>query len=185
MSQSHLMADFGNPIGRENIFLEFAMLVRRYLEAKELLKKGSFLDSLYRVHQSLHHSARLAVLETGEEPDLLLWEQVKEIDSSVYKLYEELITSREPLDKRIELFLLALEFSILSKLDHSVEFLLSLLKSRREPWTINEIVNHPSISDPSLELTFILEKMVNRSLLKVKKKERNGTTETGYSYFYF
>ena len=185
MSQSYPMADLGERIVAKDIFFEFTKLVRRYLEAKELLKKGSFLDSLYRVHQSLHHSARLAVLEVGEEPDLLLWEQVKEIDSSVYKLYEELITSREALDKRIELFLLALEFSISSKLDHSVEFLLMLMKTRKEPWTINEIVNHPSINDPTVELAFILEKMVNRSLLKLKTRERQGILETGYSYFYF
>ena len=106
MSQSYQMADLENRfVYRKNMFFEFTKLVLRYSEAKDFLKRGSFLDSLYSVHQSLHHSARLAVLEIGETPKVLLWEQVKEIDSSVYRLYEELLTSSEPLDKRIELFL--------------------------------------------------------------------------------
>ncbi|RKD21009.1 hypothetical protein BEP19_15110 [Ammoniphilus oxalaticus] len=167
----------------ERIFVEFTKIVHLYSEAKQLLKKGYFLDSLHRVHQSLQHMARLTVLEVGQQPDMLLWKQVKVIDSSVYKLYEELSTSKEPLDKRIELFLLALDFLVLSKLEKGVAFLLDLLASRKEAWTIEEILTHPHINDRSFEMISILERMEKKALVRTQIIDRNGIKLKAYSQF--
>lgn len=184
MSQNYVLPDLEEELfQKKNIFREFIKLVCRYTEAKEFLKQGYFLDSLNSVHQSLHHSARLAVLEVGERPRLNLWEQVRVIDSSVYKLYEELSTSTEPLDKRIELFLLALDFSVLSRLENGVEYLLDVLRSRKEPWTLEEIMEQSFINAHAHAMKSILDKMVKRSLLQEKIIIRNGIQEKGYSYF--
>src|SRR5699024_3365028 len=150
---------------RKHIFFELTTLVHYYSEAKEFLGRGYYLDSLHRVHQSLHHMGRLTVLQAGEQPATLLWRQVRSIDSSVYKLYEELSTSEEPLDKRIELFLLALDFSILSKFEMAVEFLVEILKNRKEGWTIEEILMELSVHEWSFEIISILDKMEKRSLI--------------------
>lgn len=168
---------------KKNKFIEVAGLVRRYAEAKEYLKKGYLLDSLNSIYQSFHHWARLAVLEAGESPETTLWEQLKEIDPSVYRMYEELATSKEPLDKRIELFLLALDFSILSKMESCVPFLLEILSSRKGFWTVEEILDHPSIDDRSFDIFLLLERMAKRALIKEKLILKNGLYEKCYSVF--
>lgn len=168
---------------KKNKFIEYARLVRRYAEAKEYLKKGYLLDSLNSIYQSFHHWARLAVLDAGESPDTTLWEQLKEIDPSVYRMYEELATSKEPLDKRIELFLLALDFSMLSKMESCVPFLLDILSSRKGPWTVEEILDHPSIADRSFDIFLLLEKMAKRSLIKETLLLKDGLYEKCYSVF--
>ena len=70
------------------------------------------MDAYHHVVKSLHHLARLAVIENGLFPEVTVWSQVKKIDPAIYKLYEELIMSEEPLEKRLELLFLASEFFI-------------------------------------------------------------------------
>ena len=57
-------------------------------------------------------SCAVAVIENGLFPEVTVWSQVKKIDPAIYKLYEELIISDEPLEKRLELLFLASEFFI-------------------------------------------------------------------------
>jgi hypothetical protein len=83
--------------------LEFAKLIRRYVDGKALFEGHQFLDAYNHVVHSLHHLARLAVLENGLHPELTVWNQVKQIEPEIYKLYEELVYSEETLEKRLEL----------------------------------------------------------------------------------
>lgn len=168
---------------KKNKFIEYARLVRRYAEAKEFLKKGYLLDSLNSIYQSFQHWARLAVLDAGEPPETTLWEQLKKIDPTVYRMYEELATSTEPLDKRIELFLLALDFSMLSKMEGCVPFLLDILSSRKGSWTVEEILDHPSIADRTFDIFLLLEKMAKRSLIKERLILKDGLYEKCYGVF--
>ena len=59
--------------------LEFAKLIRRYVDGKALFENKQFLDAYNYVVHSLHHLARLAVIENGLHPELTVWQQVKQI----------------------------------------------------------------------------------------------------------
>ncbi|MBP1930262.1 nucleotidyltransferase-like protein [Ammoniphilus resinae] len=168
---------------QKRIYIEFAGVVRKHSEAKEFLKEGHMLDSFNSTLQCLHHWARLAIMEAGEHPETTVWEQLKTIDPTVYKLYDELVTSKEPLDKRIELLLLALDFTVLSKMEYCVQFILDILKSRKAPWTVEEILMHPSIADRNFDLLLLLEKMSKRSIIREGTISRNGLLEKTYCIF--
>ena len=83
--------------------LEFAKLIRSYVDGKALFENKQFLDAYNHVVHSLHHLARLAVIENGLHPELTVWHQVKQIEPEIYKLYEELVNSEETIEKRLEL----------------------------------------------------------------------------------
>lgn len=153
-------------IYEQKLFVEFALFLNKYMESKQYLKLDHDLDSFNSVLQAIHHWARIQIIKHGMVPELTVWKQVKSIDPAIYKLYEELVSTEEPLNKRIELVLLASEFSVLSEIEHSTRFLVSIIKEREEPWGIEELMNHPRLKDHSLDLTLVLEKMVNRSLIK-------------------
>ena len=71
--------------------IEFAKLIRRYMDGKALFEGHQFLDAYNHVVHSLHHLARLAVIENGLHPELTVWHQVKQIEPEIFKLYEELV----------------------------------------------------------------------------------------------
>jgi hypothetical protein len=166
---------------KKQIYIEFTRFFKGYLEAKDFLHNGLLLDSFSSIIQSLHHWAKLAIIEEGEHPEKTVWEQIKVIDSSVYKLYEELVTSTEPLPKRIELLLLALDFNVLSKMEKCVQFILDILKSRETPWTVAEVLAHPDIADPDFDVSLFFDKMVKRSLVHEHLISREGISEKCYS----
>ena len=95
--------------------LEFAKLIHRYTDGRAFYDAGQYMDAYNYIVHSLHHLARLAIIESGFYPEVTVWEQVKHIEPQIYKLYEELITSEESLQKRLELLILAIEFLIYSK----------------------------------------------------------------------
>ncbi|MDF2903052.1 MAG: hypothetical protein K0S25_690, partial [Bacillus sp. (in: firmicutes)] len=90
--------------------IEFAKLIRRYMDGKSFFENGQNLDAYNHIVHSLHHLARLSVIENGFHPEMTVWNQVKQIEPQIYKLYEELITSEETIEKRLELLFLASEF---------------------------------------------------------------------------
>lgn len=144
---------------------EYSRFLRYFLEAKELLQQGFTLDAYHSVLLALHSWARLVVCETGEQPEISIWMQVKHLDPSVYKLYEELVVSNEPLEKRIELLLLPIEFCITSKMKDCAQYLLDVLQSRNRPLTLNDLQKQPELANSQIDLQLLLEKMVQRSLV--------------------
>ncbi|MBP2242724.1 hypothetical protein J2Z40_003304 [Cytobacillus eiseniae] len=153
--------------------LEFAKLIRRYMDGRAFFDNGHYLDAYNHVVHSLHHLARLAVVEQGFHPEVTVWQQVKQIDPEITKLYEELVTSEEPLDKRLELLFLASEFLIHSKMKSGTNHLVDVL-AEKEFWSINEIINHEEVSLYNVDLTMLLEYLIDKSMIEVVMKETKG-----------
>lgn len=151
--------------GQLNICIQFSKFLESFSKAKECFQSNLIMDSFHYCNEAITHWAKLAILENGMVHNDNLWEQVHGIDCTVYKLYEELSGTFEPMHKRIELFLLASEFAIMSKMNGSTQFLIHLINSRNEPWSLNELYHHPSLEDEEINLPMLLTKMVKRSLV--------------------
>lgn len=152
-----------------DICVEFSHFLKHFLDAKESFKSNKLIDSFHYCNQAILHWANLAILEKGLTPNEQVWDQVQGIDYTVYKLYEELSSSPEPMNKRIELFLLASEFAIMSKLKGSSRFLIDIIGSRNESWSLNELYHHPSLKNSGIELVLLLDKLEKRSLISEVK----------------
>jgi hypothetical protein len=155
------------------IGLEFAKLIRRYLDGKSFFENGQYMDAYYNMVHSLHHLARLSVIENGFHPEITVWNQVKQIEPEIYKLYEELITSEETINKRLELLFLASEFLIHSRTELGATHLLETLQEK-EVWSFDEIIKHPELHLYSVDLTVVLEYLVDKKYLNVVNKETKG-----------
>lgn len=153
--------------------LEFAKLIRRFVDGKGMFEGHHYLDAYNHVVHSLHHLARLAVIESGLHPELTVWHQVKQIEPEIYKLYEELIKSEETLEKRLELLFLASEFMIHSRTSIGAAHLLELL-SKREYWSINEMLSEKEISPYSVDLIVLLEYLIDKHLIEVVEVKTKG-----------
>lgn len=171
------------PVALQKKFIcrEYSQLLRFFHETKEFLQQGLILDAHHALIQSLHSWARLIVYEAGEHPQAALWSQVKQMDSSVFKLYEELSINGEALEKRIELLVLAIEFWITSKVKESVTFLMEVMESKAGPWRLEELVNHPAIVDAQIDVPLLIDKMLQRQLIQevVFTEGANGDRESG------
>ncbi len=153
--------------------LEFAKLIRRYVDGKALFESRQYLDAYNHVVHSLHHLARLAVIESGLHPELTVWQQVKQIEPEIFKLYEELVNSEESLEKRLELLFLASEFLIHSRTSIGTAHLLEVL-NRQEYWMFNEIMDEKELSAYSVDLSVLLEYLIEKHLLDVVNIETKG-----------
>ncbi|MFS1516105.1 nucleotidyltransferase-like protein [Bacillus sp. SCS-151] len=154
--------------------VEFAKLIRRYLEGKKFYESRQYLDAYNYVVHALHHLARLAVIENGFHPEVLVWGQVKQIEPEIYKLYEKLIEGEETLEKNLELLFLASDFLISSKIELGSEHLLEILSSKDEPWTYEDIMNHSQLTHYSIDLSIMIEFLIERGYIHVHKVETKG-----------
>jgi len=168
------MLEFPEEARRLKMGAEFAKLIRRYTDGKVFLETKQLLDAYNHVVHALHHLARLAVIEKGFYPEVTVWNQVKQIDAQIYKLYEELVGSDEPLDKRLELLFLASEFLIHSRIPSGSAHLLKVLKQQEGAWSIGEIVGHPELEVYSVDLVIMLEYLVDKHVLVVEERSTKG-----------
>jgi hypothetical protein len=148
------------------IGLEFAKLVRRYMEGKAFFENGQHLDAYNYVVHALHHLARLAVIENGFHPEITVWNQVRQIEPEIFKLYEELLTSEESLEKRLELLFIASEFLIHSRTSFGAAHLLEVMEDHEE-WTINELLNHTDLEHYNVDLSILLEFLIDKNFVQV------------------
>lgn len=153
--------------------LEFAKLIRRYIDGKDFFDNKHYLDAYYDVVHSLHHLARLALIENGFYPEVIVWHQVKQIEPEIFKLYEELVNSDEPLKKRLELLFLASEFLIHSKIKMAISHLTDIL-SQRKQWSINDILCHEKLSVYSVDLSVLIEYLIEKNYIEVIYVESKG-----------
>lgn len=153
--------------------VEFARLIRRYMDGKSLFDDYQYLDAYNHIVHSLHHLARLTIIENGFHPEVTVWTQVKRIDPEIYKLYEELVSSEETMQKRLELLFLASEFLIHSRTQIGSSHLLSIL-SEREIWTFNQMMEHPEFSVYSVDLEILIEYLIEKKLISVVPIETKG-----------
>ncbi|GLY11445.1 nucleotidyltransferase-like protein [Pseudobacillus badius] len=153
--------------------IEFSKLIRRWTYGRDFFKSGHYLDAYNHVMHSLHHLARLAVIENGFYPEVTVWLQVKQMEPEIYKLYEELLTSDEELEKRLELLFIAIDFLIYSKTENGAAHLLSILKEK-DSWAFQELLNHPEVNYYAVDLSVLLEYLVGKSFVEVKPIETKG-----------
>ncbi|WP_239618420.1 nucleotidyltransferase-like protein [Cohnella mopanensis] len=172
-------------IREQKLLSEFSQFVRSYLQAKQDLRDGQVLDAYSNVLASLHYWAHIALVEEGMHPELTVWEQMRRVNPGIYKLFEELTTSGETLEQRVQLVLLACEFTILNKMESSCSLLIRLIGSRDESWSISELMKHPDLVGLSLEISVLLQKLVHRgSILEIAKPSHhfyNGILELRYA----
>lgn len=150
--------------------LELSKLVRAYIEGKTFYEHENYMDAYNHVVNSLHYLARLAVIEKGISPEVMVWSQVKKIDPAIYKLYEELITSEEPLEKRLELLFLASDFFIHNRTAAGAEHILEVM-STREKWEIQELHEHEELRIYSIELEVFVQFLIDKGFITVIKSE--------------
>lgn len=153
--------------------LEFAKLIRRYVDGKALFEKRQFLDAYNHIVHALHHFARLAVIDNGLHPELTVWHQVKQIEPEIVKLYEELVNSDETLEKRLELLFIASEFMIHSRTNIGTAHLLDVL-IEKDYWTFDEILNEKELVPYSVDMSVLLGYLIERHLVEVVNIETKG-----------
>ncbi|XID95888.1 nucleotidyltransferase-like protein [Paenibacillaceae bacterium WGS1546] len=175
-----------SPLIRDRKLLsEFSHFVRSYSLAKQDLRDGQVLDAYSNVLASLHNWAHIVLVEEGMHPELTVWEQLRRVNPGIYKLFEELTTSGETLEQRVQLVLLACEFTILNKLETSCSLLIRVIESRAEPWTPSELLHHPELAGLALELSVLLFKLANRGcvreIAKPSARPVNGLFELKYT----
>ncbi|MFD2442409.1 nucleotidyltransferase-like protein [Bacillus sp. CGMCC 1.16607] len=153
--------------------LEFAKLIRRYIDGKTFFENNQSLDAFNHVVHSLHHLARLAVIENGFHPEVTVWQQVKQIEPEIFKLYEELVNSTESLDKRLELLFLASEFLIHSRTIIGISHLMDVL-STKEYWSFQEMMENTELSSYSVDLEVLLEYLIDKNFIRVMSVETKG-----------
>lgn len=147
--------------------LEFAKLIRRYVDGKSFFETGHFLDAYNHIVHSLHHLARLEIIDSGFYPEVTVWEQVKHIEPQIYKLYEELIMSEESLEKRLELLFLASEFLIYSRTNTGTQHFIEVLSTSEEPWTIAQMLEHSELKYYSVDLVVMIEYLIEKKIVAV------------------
>ncbi|WP_442603258.1 nucleotidyltransferase-like protein [Paenibacillus sp. KN14-4R] len=148
------------------LLIEFAQFLRKYQESREYVLDEQVLDAYACILQALHHWARIAIIEAGFYPDNMIWQQIRTINPGIYKLFEELTMSNETLKQRVQLVLLACEFSVVSRISNCCTLLLRILDSRPEPWSLEELKICLEIEDIHLELPMLLNKLIRKSLIK-------------------
>lgn len=153
--------------------IEFAKLIRRYMDGKAFFENGHYLDAYNHVVHSLHHLARLEIIEQGFHPEITVWNQVKYMEPEIFKLYEELVCSQESLEKRLELLFLASEFLIYSRTNLGSQHLLEIMGTKDE-WSIAELMEHPELNHYSVDLGVLLEYLIDKKVLEVIKIETKG-----------
>ncbi|WAA08776.1 nucleotidyltransferase-like protein [Fervidibacillus albus] len=155
------------------IGIEFARLIKTYNEGKMLYEESEYLDAYSQIIKSLHHLGRLALIEKGFHPEITVWNQVKQIDPEVYKIYEELVNSEEALNKRLDLLFLAIEFFIHSRTEIGVSHILKVLEERKR-WSIKQICEHPEMELYDTDIFILVEYLIDKGYLSVALEESKG-----------
>ncbi|WEK55151.1 MAG: nucleotidyltransferase-like protein [Candidatus Cohnella colombiensis] len=149
----------------QKMLSEFSHFARSYMKAKQDIKEGHVLDAYANVLASLHYWAHIAIVEAGMHPELTVWDQIKRVNLGIYKLYEELTTSTETVEQRVQLVLLACEFSVLTKMESSCALLMNIVSSREQPWSPSELMQHKDLIGLSIDISLLLQKLVKRGCI--------------------
>ena len=147
------------------LFVEFSLFYKHWLQGKMYIADHDVLDAYSEVLKAIHHWGRLVLIEAENNPDTNAWNKVREINPGVYKLYEELTSSNETLQKRIELILLACEFSLMSKMKKCSTVLFNALRGG-QPLGFNELKQELGASGLDSEISLVLKKLLKKGLIK-------------------
>jgi hypothetical protein len=162
----HHTLEFPSDLREQKLLIEFSRFVRKYVQSKEYLLEDHVLDAYNYILEAMQHWANIVIIEAGIHPEATAWRQLKTINPGVHKLYEELTLSHETLKQRVQLVLLAAEFSVMSKLERCCKMLLAVLNSREHAWSLHELQQNSDLSEVKAELPLLLKKLVKKSLVK-------------------
>jgi hypothetical protein len=165
--------DFPLQNRKKRIGIEFAKLIKRFTDGKELFETGNLLDAYNNMVHALHHLARLSVIDHGFHPEVTVWNQVRKIEPEIFKLYQELVESKESLKKKLDLLFLASDFLVHSSTKVGSLHLMEVMDDK-DVWTIQELLTHQDVRDYSIDLEAVLEFLVDRKLIHVIKEETKG-----------
>ncbi|WP_078429117.1 nucleotidyltransferase-like protein [Alkalihalobacterium alkalinitrilicum] len=165
------ISDFPFEERQQKLGIEFSKLLRRSEKAKALYQSENYLDAFNHILHALHHQARLSVIEKGFYPEVTVWDQVKHIEPETYKLYHELLQGEEPIEKRVELLLIANEFAITSKAQLGSMHILKIMNSTTEPWAIAGLMEHRELKEYSVDLELLVRYLVRKGAIEIIRKE--------------
>lgn len=163
--------------------IDFSKLIRRYVDGKKLYQQGHFLDAFNSILHSLHHLARLSVIEHGYHPEVTVWKQVKQIEPEIHKLYDELVMGEETLEKRLELLLIANNFALTSKTKIGASHLLEIMKEAAEPLSVEQLISHDEIEVYGIDLVVLIDYLVQKGLIDIVRRETN--SENVFEQLYY
>ena len=181
----HRLLEFPNELRAQKLFIEFSQFLRRYLQCKQYLKDGHYLDAYANIMEALLHWARIAIVESGAHPEVTVWKQIKKINPGIHKLYDELISSTETVEQRVQLVLLACEFNVMARMSLWCEILLDVLSSRNEPFTPYELKYHPKLRPLHVDMALVLRKLADRGIIReviVLEDDRIDAAEIRYTH---
>lgn len=162
----HRILEFPGDLREHKLLIEFSHFLRKYLQSKEYILDDHILDAYNNILEALHHWARIVIVEDGYHPEITVWRQIRAINPGVYKLYEELTMSKETLKQRVQLVLLACEFSVMSKMEHCCEAFIQILRDSEQPLSSDELQQHSQLVEIKSELPLLLNKLVKKGLIK-------------------
>lgn len=147
--------------------MEFSKLTHGYNESKHLYETGNYLDAYSRLLRSLHYLGRIAILEKGYHPEVVVWNQVKRIDTQVYEIYEKLIRSTESIEVKIEQTFREIDLTLEPRVATCAEHLLHVMQTQDTPWGFGELKTHPDIEPYAYDLVGIVEYLVSKNIIQV------------------
>ncbi|MBP2258937.1 hypothetical protein J2Z81_002925 [Virgibacillus campisalis] len=153
--------------------VEFGKLIKSYNEAEVLYETFQYKDAYSRIVHSLHYLARLTIIDRGIYPEVTVWNQVKHLDIEVYKLYEELVESKEEIKQRVQLMLIATDFVISTRARTSIKHLLDIMKSKNIAWTYADLKFHSEITPYSSYLTSMIFYLTKKGIIQTLYKTTN------------
>ncbi|MFC6335130.1 nucleotidyltransferase-like protein [Paenibacillus septentrionalis] len=163
--KEHIL-QFPEELRNQRKLKEYAGFLETLFHAKRDLTEGNALDAYSQILASIHHWAHIVLIEEGLHPELTVWKQLRKVHPGIYKLYEELIASPETIDQRVELVMLACEFSVMSKMKDCCTYLLQVMREKEDAWSIAELQHHPKLSYIAEDITLVVQKLVQGQLLK-------------------
>lgn len=168
--------------GRSNkMGIEFSSMLRRYQESKVSFEQKDYYDAYFQMMETLHHLARLSIIEAGYYPELKVWEQVRLYNQEIYRLYEEFLLSNETLQKKLELVFLATDFLIHSFIEESSKHILAVIGTK-EKWAIQELHEDEELKDYSINLEVFIEYLIDKGYIDI---ERIPTKSDGVYHRYY
>lgn len=157
---------FPDELRNQRKLKEYCGFLETLFQAKRNLTEGNVLDAYSQILVAIHHWAHIVLIEEGLHPELTVWKQLRKVHPGIYKLYEELIASPETIEQRVELVMLACEFSAMSKMKSCCIHLLEVMQEKQESWSINELQSHPRLKYIVEDITLVVQKLVQGHLLK-------------------
>lgn len=152
---------------QQKLLNEFSLFLKRSLQCKEFIFAGEILDAYGSLLRAIHHWGRIALIEEDILPEITMWHQIRSRNPEVYKLYEELTASTETLKQRVELVLLACEFSVMSKMGDCCALLIRILEEAEEPISVQKLLSHPFLKGmPTANIPLMLNKLARKSVIR-------------------